>query len=168
MEGCREVWLTSQDMGSYGLESGRNLLPELLEAVNSVEGRFYTRVGMMNPIYLGPILDRLVKAYMGGKIFKFLHLPVQSGSNKVLKEMNRGHTAEMYPPHSRGLPNQDTRPNALNRHNSRLPNGDGGRLRADTQTHRGLKTACRQHLEILPETSHAGRETEASSRQKGR
>jgi threonylcarbamoyladenosine tRNA methylthiotransferase CDKAL1 len=96
MEGCREVWLTSQDMGSYGLESGRNLLPELLEAVNSVEGRFYTRVGMMNPIYLGPILDRLVKAYMGGKIFKFLHLPVQSGSNKVLKEMNRGHTAEMY------------------------------------------------------------------------
>jgi tRNA A37 methylthiotransferase MiaB len=53
MEGCREVWLTSQDMGSYGLESGRNLLPELLEAVNSVEGRFYTRVGMMNPIYLG-------------------------------------------------------------------------------------------------------------------
>jgi MiaB/RimO family radical SAM methylthiotransferase len=83
-------------MGSYGLESGRNLLPELLEAVNSVEGRFYTRVGMMNPIYLGPILDRLVKAYMGGKIFKFLHLPVQSGSNKVLKEMNRGHTAEMY------------------------------------------------------------------------
>ena len=95
-EGCREVWLTSQDMGSYGLESGRNLLPELLEAVNGVEGKFYTRVGMMNPIYLGPVLDRLVKAYTGEKIFKFLHLPVQSGSNKVLKDMNRGHTAEMY------------------------------------------------------------------------
>ncbi|MCS7129346.1 MAG: MiaB/RimO family radical SAM methylthiotransferase, partial [Candidatus Caldarchaeum sp.] len=96
LEGCREVWLTSQDMGSYGTESGRNLLPQLLEAVNNVEGRFYVRVGMMNPIYLNPILNQLVDAYLGAKMFKFLHLPVQSGSDKVLKDMNRGHTSQMF------------------------------------------------------------------------
>jgi len=95
-EGCREVWLTSQDMGSYGLESGRNLLPELIEAVNSIEGKFYTRVGMMNPIYLKPILEKLVKAYRGEKIYKFIHVPVQSGSDKVLKDMNRGHSVQHF------------------------------------------------------------------------
>ncbi len=95
-EGCREVWLTSQDMGSYGLESGRNLLPELLEAVNSVQGKFYVRIGMMNPIYLKPILEKLVKAYSGEKIYKFIHIPVQSGSDKVLKDMNRGHSVQLF------------------------------------------------------------------------
>ncbi|BAJ50226.1 2-methylthioadenine synthase [Candidatus Caldarchaeum subterraneum] len=95
-EGCREVWLTSQDMGSYGLESGRNLLPELIESVNSLEGKFYTRIGMMNPIYLKPILQKLVKAYSGEKIYKFIHVPVQSGSDKVLKDMNRGHSVQLF------------------------------------------------------------------------
>ncbi|MCS7110497.1 MAG: tRNA (N(6)-L-threonylcarbamoyladenosine(37)-C(2))-methylthiotransferase [Candidatus Caldarchaeum sp.] len=95
-EGCKEVWLTSQDMGSYGLESGRNLLPELLELVNAVEGKFYVRVGMMNPIYLRPILGRLVKSFEGEKIFKFLHLPVQSGSDKILNEMRRGHDVKLF------------------------------------------------------------------------
>ncbi|MEM1942547.1 MAG: tRNA (N(6)-L-threonylcarbamoyladenosine(37)-C(2))-methylthiotransferase [Candidatus Caldarchaeum sp.] len=95
-EGCREVWLTSQDMGSYGLESGKNLLPQLLQAVNAVEGRFYVRVGMMNPIYLNPILTQLVEAYLCEKVFKFIHLPVQSGSDKVLRDMNRGHTSSMF------------------------------------------------------------------------
>ena len=95
-EGCREVWLTSQDMGSYGLESGRNLLPELLETINGLDGFFYVRVGMMNPIYLRPILDKLISSFKGEHIFKFLHLPVQSGSDKVLKSMNRGHDSGLY------------------------------------------------------------------------
>ncbi len=95
-EGCREFWLTSQDMGSYGLEWGRNFLPELLESVNMVEGEFYVRVGMMNPIYLKPIVGRLAKAFMGEHIFKFLHLPVQSGSDNVLRDMRRGHSVDLY------------------------------------------------------------------------
>ncbi|MEM2719966.1 MAG: radical SAM protein, partial [Candidatus Caldarchaeum sp.] len=42
------------------------------------------------------ILDKLVKAFSRDKIFKFLHLPVQSGSDKVLKEMNRGHFTKVF------------------------------------------------------------------------
>ncbi|MCS7142815.1 MAG: tRNA (N(6)-L-threonylcarbamoyladenosine(37)-C(2))-methylthiotransferase [Aigarchaeota archaeon] len=94
--GCREVWLTSQDMGSYGMESGRNLLSELISNVTSVSGDFYVRVGMMNPIYLKPILSDLIGAYGSPKVFKFLHLPVQSGSDRVLKEMRRGHDVALF------------------------------------------------------------------------
>jgi len=95
-EGIKEIWLTSQDMGSYGIESGRSLLPRLIQCVSNIDGLFLVRVGMMNPIYLKPILEDLAEAYLKPKIFKFLHLPVQSGSNKVLMDMNRGYKVELF------------------------------------------------------------------------
>ncbi|RLG01599.1 MAG: hypothetical protein DRN49_00925 [Thaumarchaeota archaeon] len=95
-DGVKEVWLTSQDMGSYGIESGKSLLPKLIKCVSNIDGLFLVRVGMMNPIYLKPILEDLAEAYLKPKIFKFLHLPVQSGSNKVLRDMNRGYTVELF------------------------------------------------------------------------
>ncbi len=95
-EGAREIWLTSQDMGSYGIESGRSMLPELLEAVSNIEGQFFVRVGMMNPLYIYSVRERLAEAYFSPRIFKFLHLPVQSGSNKVLKDMRRGYTVKVF------------------------------------------------------------------------
>lgn len=95
-EGVKEIWLTSQDMGSYGLESGRSLLPELIREASSLHGTYLVRVGMMNPIYLKPILESLAQAYLEPRVFKFLHLPVQSGSEKVLKAMGRGHSAALF------------------------------------------------------------------------
>jgi len=95
-ENVREIWLTSQDMGSYGIESGRSLLPSLIESVASLKGVFMVRVGMMNPIYLKPILRELAQSYLNPKVFKFLHLPVQSGSEKVLRDMRRGHTVKLF------------------------------------------------------------------------
>jgi threonylcarbamoyladenosine tRNA methylthiotransferase CDKAL1 len=95
-EGAMEIWLTSQDMGSYGIESGRSMLPELLEAVSGIEGRFFIRVGMVNPLYVYPVRERLAESYLSPRIFKFLHLPVQSGSNKVLRDMRRGYTIEVF------------------------------------------------------------------------
>lgn len=95
-ENVREIWLTSQDMGSYGIESGRSLLPSLIKSVASLEGIFRIRIGMMNPIYLKPILRELAQAYLNPKVFKFLHLPVQSGSEKILKDMQRGHTVKLF------------------------------------------------------------------------
>jgi len=95
-EGVKEIWLTSQDMGSYGIESGKSLLPRLIECVSKIDGLFLVRIGMMNPIYLKPILEDLAEAYLRPKIFRFLHLPVQSGSNKILMDMNRGYTVELF------------------------------------------------------------------------
>lgn len=94
--GVKEIWLTSQDMGSYGLDLGRNMLPQLVKSIASLPGEFWIRVGMMNPIYLKPILNELTEAYLQPKVYKFLHLPVQSGSDKILKAMNRGYTVSKF------------------------------------------------------------------------
>ena len=94
-EGCSEVWLTSTDNGCYGFDIGTNL-PELMLAVAEIEEDFMIRVGMMNPMYLSRIKEGLVKAFENPKVFKFLHIPVQSGSNKVLRDMKRGHTSKTF------------------------------------------------------------------------
>lgn len=94
-EGCAEIWLTSTDNGCYGFDIGTDL-PSLIDSVSEIERDFMIRVGMMNPMYMPRIRDQLSRSFENPKVFKFLHLPVQSGSNKVLKDMKRGHTAEVF------------------------------------------------------------------------
>ena len=94
-EGCKEVWLTSTDNGCYGLDIGTDL-PTLVNAVSEIQEDFMIRVGMMNPMYMPRIKQKLIESYDNDKVFKFLHLPVQSGSDKVLNDMKRGHTSETF------------------------------------------------------------------------
>ncbi|MGI0101568.1 MAG: tRNA (N(6)-L-threonylcarbamoyladenosine(37)-C(2))-methylthiotransferase [Nitrosotalea sp.] len=94
-DGCREVWLTSTDNGCYGFDIGTDL-PSLVNAVSEIKHDFMIRVGMMNPMYMPRIREDLLESFESPKIFKFLHIPVQSGSNQVLKDMKRGHTAEVF------------------------------------------------------------------------
>ena len=94
-EGCREVWLTSTDNGCYGLDIGTDL-PTLVNTVSEIPENFMIRVGMMNPMYMPRIKEKLIESYDNDKVFKFLHIPVQSGSNKVLNDMKRGHTSETF------------------------------------------------------------------------
>ncbi len=93
-EGYREIQITSQDTGAYGLDRGRYMLPDLLEAISEIEGDFRVRVGMMNPKHAVDMLDDLINAFKSEKVYKFVHLPVQSGDNKVLRDMRRDHTVE--------------------------------------------------------------------------
>ena len=88
--GCKEIWITSQDNACYGKDIKTDL-SELLNEICKIEGKFFVRVGMMNPFHLKPILSKIIKTYKNPKIFKFLHLPVQSGSNRILKLMKRGY-----------------------------------------------------------------------------
>ena len=94
-DGCNEVWLTSTDNGCYGLDIKADL-PELVNAVSEIDKQFFIRVGMMNPMYMPKIRDSLLKSFESSKVFKFLHVPVQSGSNKVLNDMKRGHTEQTF------------------------------------------------------------------------
>ena len=94
-DGCGEIWLTSTDNGCYGFDIGTSL-PDLIENVSEIEHDFMLRVGMMNPMYMTRIKPGLLKAFENDKVFKFLHIPVQSGSNQVLKKMKRGHTAGVF------------------------------------------------------------------------
>ncbi len=91
--GPSEMQLAAQDTAAYGADSGSSL-PELVERVCAVPGDFRVRVGMMNPRSALGILERLERIYRQPKVFKFLHLPIQSGSNAVLSRMVRGYSVE--------------------------------------------------------------------------
>jgi MiaB-like tRNA modifying enzyme len=95
--GCKEVWLSSTDNGCYGRDIDTNLVDLLRACCCSIEGNFKIRVGMMNPMYLPAILDSMVSLFCeNDKLFKFLHIPVQSGSDRILRKMKRGHTSKTF------------------------------------------------------------------------
>ena len=87
-EGCKEIWITSQDCGCWGKDC-KSSLPELLNKICKIKGKFFIRVGMMNPGHVKNILNELINSYKSEKMYKFLHLPVQTGSDRILKKMNR-------------------------------------------------------------------------------
>ena len=94
-QGAKEIWLTSQDNASYGLDKqGNSQLPELLNKIIKLKHNFKIRLGMMNPDNVLPILDQLLSLYNSNKLYKFLHIPIQSASNRLLKQMNRKYTIE--------------------------------------------------------------------------
>jgi threonylcarbamoyladenosine tRNA methylthiotransferase CDKAL1 len=90
--GSREFWITSQDTACYGKDNGTNLA-ELLKALCGIEGDFKIRVGMMTPNVVMDILEDLVEAFRDEHVFKFVHLPVQSGDDEVLSAMRRFYSA---------------------------------------------------------------------------
>ena len=94
-DGCKEIWLSSTDNGCYGLDIGEDL-SSLIDQVVQIPENFRIRVGMMNPMFMPRIRDDLLKSFENNKVFRFLHVPVQSGSNDVLNNMKRGHTVETF------------------------------------------------------------------------
>ena len=94
-QGCKKIYLTSQDNGCYGFDINTSL-PELLKELVTIEGNYIIRVGMMNTWHLNKITNNLIESYKSEKIVKFLHIPVQSGSEKVLRDMKRIHTVENF------------------------------------------------------------------------
>jgi tRNA-2-methylthio-N6-dimethylallyladenosine synthase len=94
-EGCREVTLLGQTVNAYG----RDLTPptdlgELFARVNDVEDIARIRFTTSNPYNLTPKLIRAMRDVP--KVCEYFHLPLQSGSNRVLEQMNRGYTRERY------------------------------------------------------------------------
>jgi MiaB-like tRNA modifying enzyme len=93
--GCKEIQLTSQDAGAYGFDKNTNIA-ELVNKIDKIEGNFSARIGMMNPQHAIKILPELIDAFKSSKIYKFLHIPVQSGNNGVLRDMGRFYTVENF------------------------------------------------------------------------
>lgn len=90
---AKKILLTSQDNGCYGLDINTNLI-ELLRSILKLKKDFGLRIGMMNPEHVIKMLPELIAIYKDPRVIKFIHIPVQSGSNKVLKEMNRRYKVE--------------------------------------------------------------------------
>ena len=93
--GACEIQLTAQDTAAFGRDTGEKL-SDLIKEVANLDGDFRVRVGMMHPKNILNDVDEIIDAMKHPKVYDFIHLPVQSGSDKVLSEMNRGHTIEQY------------------------------------------------------------------------
>ena len=87
-QGCKEIQLTAQDTASYGTDRN-SCLADLLVELGKIPGQYRYRVGMMNPAMVLPQLQKLIKAYENEHIYKFLHLPIQSGDDALLNKMGR-------------------------------------------------------------------------------
>jgi MiaB-like tRNA modifying enzyme len=92
-KGAKEIQLTAMDSGVYGMDT-KSDLPELMQSINSINGDFLARLGMINPQHVKMLGNSLMDAISLPKFYKFIHVPVQTGSEKVCVEMNRGHTVE--------------------------------------------------------------------------
>lgn len=92
--GCKDITLLGQNVNSYNRGSDEMSFAQLLEAINSIEGDFRIRFMTSHPKDCTfELLDTMARCE---KVSKHLHLPFQSGNNRVLKEMNRGYTREKY------------------------------------------------------------------------
>lgn len=88
----KEIWLTSQDTGAYGLDIGTNIV-ELLKEILTIKEEFRLRLGMTNPEHLLPLLEELLQIFSEDeRLYRFLHIPLQSGSDRVLRAMKRKYT----------------------------------------------------------------------------
>jgi MiaB/RimO family radical SAM methylthiotransferase len=90
--GATEIRLCAQDCSAWRGEEGQDL-SDLLSMTGEISGSFLLRVGMMNPSTLLPVLDPVIEALRHERIFHFVHLPAQSGSDRILKKMGRGYTS---------------------------------------------------------------------------
>ena len=93
--GACEIQLTAQDTAAFGRDSGEKL-SDLIKEVANLEGDFRVRVGMMHPKNILNDVDEIIDAMKHPKVYNFIHLPVQSGSDKVLSDMRRGHNISQY------------------------------------------------------------------------
>lgn len=94
-KGAKEIYLTAQDTAAYGLDVSTNLC-ELIEGLLEIEGEYRIRIGMFTPWLGFKIKDGLKKIYHNEKVYKFCHVPVQSGDDRILAEMQRPHTVEEF------------------------------------------------------------------------
>ena len=91
--GSKELLLTSQDNGAFGADSDTSL-ELLLNELSHLDGDFRLRVGMLNPMLVSGRSQSMAKAWGDSRTYKFLHLPIQSGSQKILDSMVRDHSLE--------------------------------------------------------------------------
>ena len=90
--GYREITLLGQNVNSYGKDLGID--SDLLRRLNAVPGDFWLRFMTSHPKDASPKLFSAMAEC--GKVAKQLHLPFQSGSDEILRRMNRRYTAEHY------------------------------------------------------------------------
>ena len=93
-DGCLEIQLTGQDCACYGFDTGTNLANLTQKILAQVPGNYKIRLGMGNPRHILGYKDALLECFQDERLYQFLHVPVQSGSERVLQLMNRKHSVK--------------------------------------------------------------------------
>ncbi|MGA1872459.1 MAG: tRNA (N(6)-L-threonylcarbamoyladenosine(37)-C(2))-methylthiotransferase [Thermoplasmatota archaeon] len=94
-KGRKEILLTSQDSAAYGSDRKDEDLGTLLRSITAGIGQEHRiRVGMMNPVLAKERLESILSGFDHPFVFKFFHVPVQSGSDDILIAMNRRYTTD--------------------------------------------------------------------------
>ncbi|XP_060705904.1 threonylcarbamoyladenosine tRNA methylthiotransferase isoform X2 [Hemiscyllium ocellatum] len=88
-QGVCEIWLTSEDTGAYGRDIGTDLPTLLWKLVEVIPEGAMLRLGMTNPPYILEHLKEMAKILHHPRVYSFLHVPVQTGSDSVLMDMKR-------------------------------------------------------------------------------
>ncbi|MFC1559568.1 tRNA (N(6)-L-threonylcarbamoyladenosine(37)-C(2))-methylthiotransferase MtaB [Candidatus Margulisiibacteriota bacterium] len=108
-DGVREIILTGINLGEYGRNltkkeysignqdfrsqaSDPHALPKLIEELSKIDGLLRIRLSSIEPMYINDELIKIIKD--NPKACRHLHIPLQSGDDKILKVMNRGYTAK--------------------------------------------------------------------------
>ncbi|QEE14861.1 tRNA (N(6)-L-threonylcarbamoyladenosine(37)-C(2))-methylthiotransferase [Promethearchaeum syntrophicum] len=91
-KGIKEFHITSQDLGNYDFEGKK--LHHLLKEISNLDGNLHFRLGMINPDYLKKFYSEFQEIFNDKRFYRFLHIPIQSGSNKILKKMKRHYIIE--------------------------------------------------------------------------
>ncbi|MHA2282861.1 MAG: tRNA (N(6)-L-threonylcarbamoyladenosine(37)-C(2))-methylthiotransferase [Promethearchaeota archaeon] len=86
-QGIKQIYLTSQDCSIYQYNGTQ--LSDLVKEIVNLDFEFFLRIGMINPSFLIDNVEQLISIFKLPKVYKFLHLPLQSGSNKILLKMQR-------------------------------------------------------------------------------
>ncbi|MBY9020160.1 MAG: tRNA (N(6)-L-threonylcarbamoyladenosine(37)-C(2))-methylthiotransferase [Candidatus Lokiarchaeota archaeon] len=89
-QGIKQIYLTSQDCSTYMSNNMR--LVDLIQEIGNLDFKFFLRIGMLNPKFIVDNFDQLISMFKFDKVYQFLHIPIQSGSDAVLKKMNRPYT----------------------------------------------------------------------------
>ena len=92
--GYREITLLGQNVNSYNPENGKYHFSDLLLDIGTIKGDFIVRFMTSHPKDASQDLIDIMA--QNEKIAKHFHLPIQSGSNRILQEMNRRYTREHY------------------------------------------------------------------------
>lgn len=94
--GVKEIRLSGQDTGPYGWDIGTDL-PDLLRAISEIPGDFRVRIGMASPDTIARVIDDVLDIMASdNRFYRYLHIPVQSGSNRILRLMRRKYTADLF------------------------------------------------------------------------
>ena len=93
--GAREILITAQDTSSYGRDTGTDL-PALIHSMLEREGDYRIRLGMTNPDSLARVSQGILELMDDERMYRFVHIPVQSGSDAVLGRMRRRYTVGQF------------------------------------------------------------------------